>query len=472
MWTSNVPKVPSERKVPSRQRVVKLANQRPNTKQTFQSQINNNEDFKKFEKDTPEYLQKLIKKILYPNSPVSDIKDALPALTSSTNVDLQLYSLVGLLFKSFIHRWYCKLTDDQEFIDEIIQIISHLTRSLETRIRSVDLTLLLLDDLPLVLDDHLKAYRKIHSELGSTFLPNDTMDKAIDHISQHFALGKEKSSEGDYLKILSKNAMKYLLPGEDLNSTLVHEFVKSLLSDLLLRNIIEKLTQPYQIFEIISIMCEMLLSEKDEEQVSQTKDSEVNGLEKIQSFFTHFMKLISNSTSSDTSSKESNTLVYSLSCFQFLNNLFQISNSRPVLYAFIKSTTPVASKLSVNHLLNNLIHNVLIKPFQNESLVAMVIQKLRNNLFPQDDEMGPSRIEPDLEEFENIRKTTKNNLKAVCEKFKLLTTLIIATDAELDDVLDDFLTTFENKRINKHLIYRLLDLIILRLIPELSNGMQ
>ncbi len=85
--------------------------------------------------------------------------------------------------------------------------------------------------------------------------------------------------------------------------------------------------------------------------------------------------------------------------------------------------------------------------------------------------MGPPRIVPDLEEFEKIRKTTKDNLKSVCNKFKLLSNLVIASESELDDTLDDFLTTFENKRMNKNLIYRILDLIVIKLIPELC-GMQ
>ncbi|CAM9022982.1 unnamed protein product [Wickerhamomyces anomalus] len=398
---------PNDRKIPSRQRMVKLTNQRPNAKATFQSQSSSTETIAS-EKDTPPYLQQLIKKIFYPNSQCNE------------------------------------LTDDHEFLDEIVDITAHITRNLETRIKRVDLTQLLLDDVPLILNDHLEAYRKIHEELGSRFLPDETMDKAMDHIYNHFALmDDDETVEADYLKVLSKNVLKYLLPHDDLNSTLVEEFMKSVLSDLLLKNIIEKIIQPYQIFEIISIACEFLVDQDGGNETIFVSDKK----------------------------RPTSVSVYSLSIFSFLNNLFQINNTRPVLYAFIKSTTPIASQAPVNVLLNNLIQNTLIKSLQNESLIALIIQKLRNNLFPSDDEMGAPRIVPDLEEFEKIRKTTKDNLKSVCNKFKLLSNLVIASESELDDTLDDFLTTFENKRMNKNLIYRILDLIVIKLIPELC-GMQ
>lgn len=459
--------LPNDRKIPARQRIVKLTNQKQTSKPTFQTQHTSNEPV--ILKDTEPYLQQLIKKIFYPTSQCNDCKDALPALTSSSEVDLQLYALIGLLFKLFVHGWYQRLTDDQEFLDEIVDITAHITRTIETRIRHVDLTQLLLDDIPLVLNDHLEAYRKIHCELGSTFLPDDTMDKAIDHISQHFALKEDDEEvEIDYLRILSKNVIQYLLPHDDLDSSLVQEFIRSVLSDLLLKNILEKIIQPYQIFEIISIICEVLLTE-DKNEILKKDDR--TGFEKIQSGISQVLRFISKSSSSGNS-KIQDTKVWTLSIFPYLNNLFQISSSRPVLYAFIRSASPLASTNSVNSLLNNLIQNILVKSLQNESLVALIIQKLRNNLFPNDDVMGPPRIEPDSEEFEQIRTTAKNNLKALCHKFKIISTIILESEPEIDDTLDDFLTTFENKRINKHLAFRLLDLFVIRLIPELCTNMQ
>lgn len=445
--------------------MVKLTNQKTNFKESYQSQ-NISEESGEPEKDTPEYLQALVKRIFYPNSTCNEHKDVLPALTPSSEVDLQLYCLIGLFFRLFIHRWYERLTDDHEFIDEIVDITAHVSRNIVTRAQNLNMTTLLLDDVPLVLNDHLEAYRRIHRELGSRFLPDETMDKAMDHINQHFSLTNDDSTESDYLKVMSKSVIQFLLPYDDLESGLVQEFMKSLLSDLLLKNIVEKIIQPYQIFEIISIVCEFLLNEDEIE-----KQESNNGFEKIQSFISQMMGLISKSGPSGSKKAEVSTQVFSLSIFSFLSNLFQINSSRPVLYAFIRSSVPVISQPPINNLLTNLIENTLEKSLQSESLISLIIQKLRNNLFPEDDEMGPPRVEPDLEEFEQIRTTTKNNLKSVCQKYRFVSRLAIATDSELDDTLDDFLTTFENKRINKHLVYRLLDLVMIRLIPELC-GMQ
>lgn len=82
------------------------------------------------------------------------LDELLPPLTSSNDIDLQLYALFAIIIKDFVQSWYSKITPDHEFIDEIIHIIAHCTRGLEQRLRKVDLEALLLDDLPAVLLAH------------------------------------------------------------------------------------------------------------------------------------------------------------------------------------------------------------------------------------------------------------------------------------------------------------------------------
>lgn len=76
-------------------------------------------------------------------------------MTSSNEVDLQLYGIISVIIKEFVQTWYSKITPDQVFVNEVIQVIAHCTRAVEQRLRKVDLEGLLLDEIPGLLEEHL-----------------------------------------------------------------------------------------------------------------------------------------------------------------------------------------------------------------------------------------------------------------------------------------------------------------------------
>lgn len=83
------------------------------------------------------------------------IDEVLPPLTSSNEVDLQLYAIISVIIKDFVQIWYSKVTPDHVFVSEVLQVIAHCTRALEQRVREVDLEALLLDEIPELLEAHL-----------------------------------------------------------------------------------------------------------------------------------------------------------------------------------------------------------------------------------------------------------------------------------------------------------------------------
>jgi hypothetical protein len=83
------------------------------------------------------------------------IDELLPPLTSSNDVDLQLYGIISVIIKDFVQTWYSKITPDHVFVNEVIQVIAHCTRAIEQRLRKVDLESLLLDEIPGLLEEHL-----------------------------------------------------------------------------------------------------------------------------------------------------------------------------------------------------------------------------------------------------------------------------------------------------------------------------
>lgn len=85
------------------------------------------------------------------------LDELLPPLTSSNEVDLQLYGIIAVIIKEFVSAWYTKITPDHAFVDEVIQIIAHCTRALEQRLRKVDLEALILDEIPRLVSQHIEG---------------------------------------------------------------------------------------------------------------------------------------------------------------------------------------------------------------------------------------------------------------------------------------------------------------------------
>lgn len=107
----------------------------------------------------------VIRRVLCPHTPSilgkeSPIDELLPPLTSSNAVDLQLYTIISIVIKDLVQSWYGKITSDQTFVEEVIKIVAHCTRALESRLRRVDLELLILDEIPALIEAH------IHCMLG------------------------------------------------------------------------------------------------------------------------------------------------------------------------------------------------------------------------------------------------------------------------------------------------------------------
>ena len=86
------------------------------------------------------------------NRPIDEL---LPPLTSSNEVDLQLYGIIAVIVRELVCSWYGKITPDQGFVDEVVKIIAHCTRALEGRFRTMDLESLLFDDIPDLIAGHV-----------------------------------------------------------------------------------------------------------------------------------------------------------------------------------------------------------------------------------------------------------------------------------------------------------------------------
>lgn len=89
------------------------------------------------------------------------LDELLPPLTSSNDIDVQLYALIAVVLNLFVQTWYNKITPDQDFVANVVQIIAHCTRGLEQRLRQIDMEALLLEEVPLILTEHIDGWSTV-----------------------------------------------------------------------------------------------------------------------------------------------------------------------------------------------------------------------------------------------------------------------------------------------------------------------
>ncbi|KAK0669485.1 PXA domain-containing protein [Cercophora samala] len=213
----------------------------------------------------------LIRRILCPqhlekakNAP-APIEELLPPLTSRNDVDLQLYALIAIILREYVQNWYNKITPDETFVAEIVQIIAHITRALEQRLRNVDLERLLFDEIPDLLDKHITAYRIAHDPI--TQAPIRTNAREIYHSlcplpalspvprpEDPESVAQQAQNEVAYRQLLVHAVLAILLPTEDLENGCLTALVGQIFSELIIGNsVANKLSEPWMILEMIII---------------------------------------------------------------------------------------------------------------------------------------------------------------------------------------------------------------------------
>ncbi|KAL3710299.1 hypothetical protein TMatcc_004092 [Talaromyces marneffei ATCC 18224] len=195
----------------------------------------------------------LIRRVLCPDvsaygsSPPRPLQELLPPLTSSNDVDLQLYALIAVIIKEFVYSWYAKITPDHVFVDEVLQLIAHCTRALEQRLRRVDVGQLVLDEVTGLVQAHITAYRI--AAQGSDLVAVKPSAREIYHnlnphpglspvpkVSTVSQLSEQQENENLYRHLLAQSVLAVLLPTEDLENVCLRTLVEDVLSDLILGN--------------------------------------------------------------------------------------------------------------------------------------------------------------------------------------------------------------------------------------------
>ena len=191
------------------------------------------------------------------------LEELLPPLTSSNEIDVQLYALIAVVLNLFVQTWYNKITPDQDFVANVVQIIAHCTRGLEQRLRDVDLEALLLEELPTVLNEHIDGesanipqhcYKSLMHSLAIRIASQTTQstnfsgsNRAIYHaLRPHHALtpipnspddlADQQENESAWCQMVVNRALTLLLPYDEHQNPCLQVLVSEILAEMIFHN--------------------------------------------------------------------------------------------------------------------------------------------------------------------------------------------------------------------------------------------
>ena len=140
-----------------------VANSTPNTSRSssqvrrLSTRPNANSDKYISEKATTILIRRVLgpQNGIDPRSSPRSIEHVLPPLTSSNEIDLQLYAIIAIVVKDFVQTWYSKITADHVFVEEVVRIIAHCSRAMEQRLRRIQIEEVIFDEIAALVEAHI-----------------------------------------------------------------------------------------------------------------------------------------------------------------------------------------------------------------------------------------------------------------------------------------------------------------------------
>ncbi|KAG0306760.1 hypothetical protein BGZ98_001768, partial [Dissophora globulifera] len=196
-------------------------------------------------------------RILFPRH--IQLREPVPQLLNQPHPDLdaEAYHFLALLVRDFIQTWYSAFSSDPQFVASVVDVVIDIARRLERRCQEVDWVGLLLMDVPEVLRRHYMDYRQAAQKLDTAYAPNQTIESIFHGLQPHFALQEGEESEKEYLRQLADELLRILLPETEYESDCVRWLVREILCCLVLRSLVEILTEP----DMVNFIVNTLLSD-------------------------------------------------------------------------------------------------------------------------------------------------------------------------------------------------------------------
>ncbi|KAI9888830.1 MAG: hypothetical protein M1814_006233 [Vezdaea aestivalis] len=439
-----------------------------------------------------------------PNAATAPLDELLPPLTSSNEVDLQLYAVIAVVVRDYVLQWYSKITPDREFVDEVLRVVAHCTRAIEERLRKVNLDEL--DD-----SNSLEAYRLAFVQQPRA-LPLRSSRELYSALRPHPALcpipdtpanaETQRANEAAYRHVLVQKALSLLLPSEELQNDCLRALVGEIFSELILGNVVNRFSQSWAWWDAIDKSIQALPMTGSTARLpagSETKMTgrDSNGLERrhrslrwsISNLLGRLVAVVVVVYSSiamvfrafagASSSRHAplGLTIVDIHAFSLLNSALQLSMRVPWLVSPVQWTAQALvygpGKVgAVNGSLNRTLVSILRSSVLTPTHLPHLLHTFRRALFPSN-HLVPSSPAPSAPSTRRLcaqRIATLLPRQAWLVLFHLPSTQAAGEDPVLDALEREVLNVWEDEHANRGLAYALLERVVLEVLPELGEG--
>ncbi|KAK4057098.1 hypothetical protein OIO90_001998 [Microbotryomycetes sp. JL221] len=193
------------------------------------------------------------RRVLYPARSGHQPPRVLHAAASST-LDPFILDLIALVCREHVLTWYSNISRDPDraFIQQITALLVHVIQALEVRLAQTDLVALIVIDLPTLFEQHVRDFDEAVYKSRSAVAHNLTRDNVFDLLQPHIAISTSKidgemetTVDKTYLRALVDNLLTLLLPPHDLKSDTERTIVREIMVNILLGSVFTRVAQPW-----------------------------------------------------------------------------------------------------------------------------------------------------------------------------------------------------------------------------------
>ncbi|KAF2857925.1 hypothetical protein K470DRAFT_272907 [Piedraia hortae CBS 480.64] len=389
------------------------------------------------------------------NSPLSHdtivytpLSSQLPPLTSNDSIDLELYTLISTLISRSVLTWYRPITPDTEFISEVVLTIAHCTRDLEARLRRVDRERVILDDIPRVVGKHIDAFEAARGVEDSA--------AAFAILRPHLVL---EGKEDEWAQILAGKLAELVFPPDEWENPCERVLITEILSELVLKKVLlEMASQPELIWGLIRKMVV--------EHVPQGRSKDG-----VKSWTTMFWGTLQNMSSAwevmrlayyDAPKRGSQAKpVVDMEVWNLLARISELRKRMPWLTASAALARRLTSSgfCAVNSAVDRFLSWGVQKALDQDQIPPL-LASLRTVIFP---------TVPLPPTMATSRECAAALVDAMPPAFRNIYFGALSTTGCADHVVAT-LRWLDDRQINKRLIVALVELLVVRVFPELEVG--
>lgn len=149
----------------------------------------------------------------------------------------EIQHLISLLIKQHIRSWYSGFSQNQELFDHFVTLTDQIHDTLSGRVQSVEWRPFFSDRIPQIFLRHVTDFNIARDRT--------TQDVSLDEAFQQIQTHRGILHESRYLEDIADSLLICLLPENELMSDVAYCFTRELLSDLVLKTVIDRLSQPW-----------------------------------------------------------------------------------------------------------------------------------------------------------------------------------------------------------------------------------